>query len=356
MSTYAPDCASKPAICLGALEQLADDDRAVHARVLRDLAHGCLQRAPDDIDADLLIVVRRPQCGERFGRVEERCAAAGDNSFLDGRSSCVHRVFDPVLAFLHLDLGGAADADHRNRRRRASPAAPGASHGRSPRWFPRLRPARRTTTPRHPGPNRFRRCSTSCHHYNTSSLAKDRAHLPPLSSLSTFDEATGDLAVIIETPKDSPNKYDYDPDCGAFRLAGVLPHGQYFPFDFGFVPSTLGDDGDPLDVLLLLDASVPVGCVLSARLVGVIEAKQREDGRRWVRNDRLLAVATHAHTHQHVRSLNDLESKLIDEIEAFFINYNRAKGKEFKPLKRSGPKPAAKIVQHGMKAFKRKRS
>ena len=101
---------------------------------------------------------------------------------------------------------------------------------------------------------------------------------------------------------------------------------------------------------------MPVGCVLSARLIGVIEAKQREGGRRWVRNDRLLAVATHAHTHQHIRSLRDLEPKLIDEIEAFFINYNSAKGTEFRPLKRSGPKPAAKIVQHGIEAFKRKRS
>ncbi|HUK09334.1 MAG TPA: inorganic diphosphatase [Stellaceae bacterium] len=187
-------------------------------------------------------------------------------------------------------------------------------------------------------------------------MTKDRARLHPLSSLPAFDQATGDLSVVIETPKDSPNKYDYDPGCGAFRLAGVLPHGQYFPYDFGFVPSTLADDGDPLDVLLLLDVSVPVGCVLSARLIGVIEAKQRENRQGWVRNDRLLAVATRAHTHQHVRSLGDLEPKLMDEIEAFFVNYNRAKGKEFKPVKRAGPKPAAKLVQHGMKAFKRKRS
>jgi inorganic pyrophosphatase len=98
--------------------------------------------------------------------------------------------------------------------------------------------------------------------------------IPLLSHLPTFDPKTGDLTVVIETPKGSPNKYDYDSRYGAFRFAAVLPEGMSFPFDFGFVPSTLGDDGDPLDVLLLLDASTPVGCILSARLLGIIKARQ----------------------------------------------------------------------------------
>jgi inorganic pyrophosphatase len=135
----------------------------------------------------------------------------------------------------------------------------------------------------------------------------------------------------------------------------VLPEGQYFPYDFGFVPSTLSEDGDPLDILILLDAPAPVGCVLTARLIGVIEAEQHEKVQGKIRNDRLLAVATHAHTHQHGRTLNDLRPKLVDEIEAFFIDYNRAKGKKFKPLKRAGPKPAAKLVKRGMTAFDKKR-
>jgi hypothetical protein len=98
--------------------------------------------------------------------------------------------------------------------------------------------------------------------------------IPLLSHLPTFDPKTGDLTVVIETSKGSPNKYDYDSRYGAFRFAAVLPEGMSFSFDFGFVPSTLGDDGDPLDVLLLLDASTPVGCILSARLLGIIKARQ----------------------------------------------------------------------------------
>src|SRR5438874_10717279 len=79
--------------------------------------------------------------------------------------------------------------------------------------------------------------------------------IPLLSHLPTFDPETGDLTVVIETPKGSLNKYDYDSNCGAFRFVAVLPAGMSFPFDFGFVPSSLADDGDPLDVLVLLDAS-----------------------------------------------------------------------------------------------------
>ena len=155
---------------------------------------------------------------------------------------------------------------------------------------------------------------------------------------------TGDVTAVIETPKGSRNKQDYDDGYAAFRLAGVMPEGSSFPFDFGFIPSTLGQDGDPLDVLVLMDEPAPVGCVLTVRLVGVIEAKQREKGDNWITNNRLLAVATHARTHEHVEDLDDLRPHLLDEIEAFFKNYNKLNGKEFKPVDRSGPKKARKLA------------
>jgi inorganic pyrophosphatase len=172
-----------------------------------------------------------------------------------------------------------------------------------------------------------------------------------LSRLPALDRDTGDVTAVIETPKGSQNKYDYDDSCAAFRLAGVMPQGSWFPYDFGFIPSTLGEDGDPLDVLVFMDAPVPVGCVLTIRLIGAIEAKQREKGGHWIRNDRLLAVATHAHTHAHVEALNDLRPRLLDEIEAFFETYNALKEKEFKPIDRSGPKKARKLLDEGADAF-----
>src|SRR5918998_3541164 len=127
-----------------------------------------------------------------------------------------------------------------------------------------------------------------------------------LSALDAFAGDSGELNAIIETPKGSRNKFDYDEDAGLFKLGGVLPAGSVFPFDFGFVPSTLGGDGDPLDVLLLMDEPAFPGCLVEARLVGVVEAEQTERDGETTRNDRLVAVAAESRAHSKVRSLATL--------------------------------------------------
>ena len=174
-----------------------------------------------------------------------------------------------------------------------------------------------------------------------------------LVNLKTFDRETKDLIVVIETPKGSRNKYDYDEELRLFKLAKVLPERATFPNEFGFIPSTRGEDGDPLDVMVLLDQPTAVGCLLTARLIGVIEAQQKEEDGTRCRNDRLIAVATHAHVHGEVQSLDQLDSKLVDEIEHFFISYNEMIGKTFKPLGRFGPKRAMRLVNRGRKAFRK---
>lgn len=173
-----------------------------------------------------------------------------------------------------------------------------------------------------------------------------------LISLPTFGDRGESITVVIETPKGSRNKYDYDQDCAGFRLARVMPEGMSFPYDFGFIPSTRGEDGDPLDVLVFMDAPVVVGCIITARLVGVLEARQRERSGGWVENHRLLAVATHAHTHEHVHALDDLRPHLVEEIAEFFAHYNRDGGKEFAMTGRGGPEAARKIVERGALAFR----
>ena len=90
-----------------------------------------------------------------------------------------------------------------------------------------------------------------------------------------------------------------------------MPAGVEFPFEFGFIPGTLGEDGDPLDLLILMDAPTIVGCKVKARLIGVIEAKQKEKGKTAERNDRLIAVAVESRRHQNVRSLNELPEELL---------------------------------------------
>lgn len=177
----------------------------------------------------------------------------------------------------------------------------------------------------------------------------------PLSSgteLPPFEEEGRLLHAIVDTPKGSRNKFKWDETRGLFKLAGVLPAGAVFPYDFGFVPGTEGDDGDELDVLLLMDEPAFVGCLVEARLIGVIEATQTEDGES-ERNDRLVAVAAESRSQKDVRSLDDLSENLVHEIEHFFVSYNAAKGKRFEPDGRAGPRTARRLVEAGERRARR---
>src|SRR5207248_5012366 len=142
---------------------------------------------------------------------------------------------------------------------------------------------------------------------------------------------------IIETPRGSRNKFDYDPDSGMFVLGGLLPEGMLFPFDFGFIPSTLGEDGDPLDILVLLDAPAHVGCLIEVRIIGVITAEQSEDGKKEQTNDRLLGVAIHSYDHEDLTSIDDVSKTLLSQLEEFFVSYNKQRGKKFKITGTGGP-------------------
>src|SRR5947207_93607 len=143
-----------------------------------------------------------------------------------------------------------------------------------------------------------------------------------LSSLSNqLDDKKCTCRAIIETPKGSRNKFKYDLESGLFMLGGLLPEGMMFPFDFGFVPSTLGGDGDPVDILVLMDAPAHVGCLIEVRIIGIINAEQTEDGKT-ESNDRLLGAAVHSYDHEDLESINDLNKTLLSQLEAFFVSYN----------------------------------
>jgi inorganic pyrophosphatase len=173
--------------------------------------------------------------------------------------------------------------------------------------------------------------------------------------ISPFDEEKDALNVVVETPRGSRNKYAFDENSGVFVLKGVLAAGHSFPFDFGFIPQTLGGDGDPLDVLVLMDEAAFPGCLVPARLIGVIEAEQTELDGRVERNDRLIAVADDSHTHSHVKSITDLNATLVDQIEHFFVSYNEIKGKTFKPLGRFAARRAKSLVEEGIALYNRKK-
>jgi inorganic pyrophosphatase len=164
-----------------------------------------------------------------------------------------------------------------------------------------------------------------------------------------FDSHKGVCRVIIETPKGCRNKFDYDPDSGLFMLGGLLPEGMMFPFDFGFLPCTLGEDGDPLDIMVLMDAPAHVGCLIEVRIIGIITAELTEDGST-ESNDRLLGVAIHSYDHEDIKTIGDVSKTLLDQVEAFFVSYNKQRGKKFKITGTGGPKKAMKFIKAGIEA------
>ena len=159
----------------------------------------------------------------------------------------------------------------------------------------------------------------------------------------------GLVQVIIETPAGSRNKFAYDPDQGIFALKKVLPAGMVFPYDFGFLPQTIAPDGDPIDVLLLMDEPAFPGCAVKSRLIGVIEGEQ-VDGKKKIRNDRLVAVAEANHMYANIRRLKDLPTKWLDEVQDFFVNYHGLEGKKYQLLGCKGQEVAFRLIKKARNA------
>ena len=151
------------------------------------------------------------------------------------------------------------------------------------------------------------------------------------------------VTAIVETPKGSGYKYINEPDLKLFKLKKTMPAGMVFPFDFGFIPGTKGEDGDPLDIIILSELSSFPGCIMDCRLIGAIAAEQTEEGYT-VRNDRFLAVPEVSQLFAHIQSIDDLPPKMIEQLETFFVNYNELAGKTFKPLERKSAEEAYQLI------------
>ncbi|MEO7027689.1 MAG: inorganic diphosphatase, partial [Caulobacteraceae bacterium] len=118
---------------------------------------------------------------------------------------------------------------------------------------------------------------------------------------------------------------------GLFKLKNILPEGMVFPLDFGFVPATLAEDGDPLDIMVMSDLALFPGALVDVRLIGVIEARQTEQGRT-ARNDRLLAVAAVSRRYAQFRAPGDLPPEMLHQLVHFWIDKDALEGKLFEPL------------------------
>src|SRR6202030_617787 len=157
------------------------------------------------------------------------------------------------------------------------------------------------------------------------------------------------IQVIIETPKGSRNKYAFDPEQRIFELKKVLPAGMAFPYDFGFVPSTIAEDGYPVDVLVLMDEPAFPGCLLKCRLIGIIQGEQG-DKKNKERNDRIVTVEKENHSFADIKHIDDLGKQFVRELEEFFVNYPKLSGEQYHIIDVSGPRQARKRIEDGVRA------
>jgi inorganic pyrophosphatase len=173
--------------------------------------------------------------------------------------------------------------------------------------------------------------------------------MPNLIDLPSFSE-NGDVRVVIETPRGSRAKFRYEPEMQTFTLSKSLLVGLTYPHDWGFVPSTKADDGDPLDVMVIHDAATMPGLVLACRLIGVLQIEQRSKNKR-ERNDRLFAVPRRSHSEKGLRDVSDLSKPIQEELEKFFIATDELEDKKLEIIGWKGSKPALKAVKDAAKSF-----
>ena len=132
----------------------------------------------------------------------------------------------------------------------------------------------------------------------------------------------GVISVLIEIPGGSKNKYEFDKDLNAFALDRVLFSSVKYPYDYGFVPNTLADDGDPLDGMVLMDEPTFPGCVIAARPIGMLEMIDGGD-----RDEKILCVPDEDPRYADVKTLDDIASHRLDEIAEFFKTYKNLENK-----------------------------
>jgi len=168
-----------------------------------------------------------------------------------------------------------------------------------------------------------------------------------LASIPAFSE--DDLfRVVVEAPRGSSLKLKYDPKCEAMSISRPLPAGLTFPFDWGFVPSTTAADGDPLDAMLLWDVTSHPGVVATCRAIGVLYVEQNRksgDPSERIHNDRILAIPVEARREQKLTEVDNLPSRVRQELEQFTLAATALEGKDVRVVGWGDAAAALKLVR-----------
>jgi inorganic pyrophosphatase len=149
---------------------------------------------------------------------------------------------------------------------------------------------------------------------------------------------------VVETPRGSRAKLEFDPKLRVFTLAKPLLVGLTYPYDWGFIPSTEAEDGDPLDVLIIHDAATYPGLVLRCKPIGVLEVVQIQKGKK-ERNDRVFVIPDRSPFEDHLQDIRRLPARAIKELERFFEATDSLERKKPKFLGRHGPAKATEMIK-----------
>lgn len=154
------------------------------------------------------------------------------------------------------------------------------------------------------------------------------------------------VTAVIEIPKGSKNKYEYDPEMGAIRLDRVLHSAVFYPADYGFIPKTLSDDGDPLDILVLITESTFPGCVMKARPVGVLNMTDDKGT-----DEKIIAVAIGDPKLREIEDISDLDEHTVKEIANFFEIYKQLENKMVRVDGWMGKEDAHRVINEAVERY-----
>ncbi len=161
-----------------------------------------------------------------------------------------------------------------------------------------------------------------------------------LKNLPTGSKAPEVVHMVIEVPRGSSNKYEYDPELEVVKLDRVLPTSQFYPGDYGFIPSTLADDGDPLDGIILSTYPLLPGVVVDVRVIGVCDMEDEKGG-----DAKILGVVAEDPRFDHIHDLSDVTEPVKKEIQNFFETYKALEAHKGKWVKVTGWKDKAGAIE-----------
>ena len=154
------------------------------------------------------------------------------------------------------------------------------------------------------------------------------------------------VRMVVEIPKNSSNKYEFDTTLGVFRLDRVLYSPLHYPGDYGFIPGTRAADGDPMDVMVMADEPTFTGCLIEVRPVGLLDMSD-ENGI----DEKILAVPQSNPRFEQIHTIDQLAPHVRREIEHFFTIYKELEGKQTRLRGWHGPKEARDGITHARDCF-----